>query len=60
MKQVIIQTFFSYLDAIKYLISIGKCNVKKPEQATSKISNCCKHKAISAYGYKWEFLPEPL
>ena len=55
-----IQTFFSALDAIKYLIELGICKVKTPEQATTKITNCCKHKSTLAYGYKWEYLPEPI
>lgn len=55
-----IQTFFSALDAIKYLIELGICKTKIPEQATTKITNCCKHKSTSAYGYKWEYLPEPI
>lgn len=55
-----IQTFFSALDAIKYLVDLGICKVRVPDQATTKITNCCKHKSSTAYGYKWEYLPEPI
>ena len=55
-----IQTFFSASDTIKYLIELGICKVKIPEQATAKITNCCKHKNTLAYGYKWEYLQSPV
>lgn len=54
-----IQTFFSAQEAIRYLQEVGICKATNAEQASSKITQCCKHKSTSAYKYKWEFLPEP-
>lgn len=54
-----IQTFFSAQDAIRYLQNMGICKAINSEQASSKITQCCKHKSITAYKYKWEYLPEP-
>lgn len=55
-----IQTFFSATDAIKYLTDLGLCKIKKSHGGTSKITHCCEHKNLTAYGYKWEYLPEPI
>lgn len=52
-----IQVFFSAEDALNYLRDIGKC--KSLKTSASRIRDCCKHKLNQAYGYKWEFLPEP-
>ena len=54
-----IQTFFSAQDAIRHLQDIGVCKATNSEQASSKITQCCKHKNVTAYKYKWEYLPEP-
>jgi hypothetical protein len=37
-----------------------KHGLAKNRTATSKITNCCKHKAKTAFKYKWEYgnLPE--
>lgn len=52
-----IQIFFSAEEALEYLRSIGKC--KSIKTSASRIRDCCKHKLDKAYGYKWEFMPEP-
>lgn len=52
-----IQTFLSIQDAMNWLVEHG---LAKNKTATSKITNCCKHKAKTAFKYKWEYgnLPE--
>lgn len=54
-----IQMFLSGTEAMKYLIEQGISQTKNPDCSSSKITDCCKHKSKSAYGFKWEYLPEP-
>lgn len=52
-----IQTFLNGKDALDHMREIGKC--KSNKTSSSRILDCCKHKIQEAYGYKWEFLPDP-
>ena len=52
-----IQTFFGGADALEHMRSIGKCTSTKT--SSSRILDCCKHKLKKAYGYRWEFIPDP-
>jgi hypothetical protein len=51
-----IQIFFGSVEAMKWLYEKG---IAKNIKGDSHILKCCNHKNDKAYGYKWEFIPEP-
>lgn len=51
-----IQIFFGSVEAMKWLYEKG---IAKNVKGDSHIMKCCKHEKNQAYGYKWEFIPEP-
>ena len=51
-----VQTFYSLNDAMVWLVDHG---FAKNVTAVTKISNCCKGKAKTAFKYKWKFAEQP-
>lgn len=51
-----IQAFFGSEDAEKWLLDYG-CTSNS--NAKAHIKQCCINKEKSAYGYKWQYLPNP-
>lgn len=41
---------------MKWLYENG---ISKSTKGDSHILKCCNHKSNKAYGYKWEFIPDP-
>lgn len=51
-----IQTFFGSEEAQEWLVTNG---ITSNKNAKAHIKRCCIHKMNFAYGYKWEYIPEP-
>lgn len=50
-----IQSFDSIADAVRFLIMKNECSKNNPSGARSHISDVCRGKRKSAYGYRWEY-----